>query len=106
MCMTAKEFLKIVDETSLKSRYFEVFSDGRHDIIYGNCTVEIIDSGKSIEKIVNRLETEFGMEWRWAEYEPFPKLKPKGRYWLVWDVGSYFYSVRRNVHYEVSNQFN
>lgn len=103
--LSREEFLQLVDKTSLKSRYFKVFRDGHPDIIYNNCTVEIIDSGKSIEKIIARLEDEHDMEWRFAYCDTFPRLKPNGKYHLLWDVGSYFYSVRKNGLYEVDRHF-
>lgn len=103
--MNREKFLQLIDETSLKSRYFKIFRDGRPDAIYGNCTIEIIDSGKSIERIISRLETEEDMEWRYSYCDIFPKLKPNGKYHLLWDIGSPFYSVRKNGLYEVDRHF-
>lgn len=84
------------------SRYYCLENDGMRPNFYGQHEIELTASGSEIMQIVSALESELCMEWILADYEVFPKLKPRGKYTLRIN-NEYTYSVCRKYLYEVGN---
>ena len=86
------------------SRYYRLENDGTHKDMYGHREITLTASGAEIMQILSALENKLDMKWRFAYYDTFPTLKQRGKYTLRID-NEYFYSVRRNYHYEVDKNF-
>lgn len=98
--------LKVINDLkpTKSSRYYCLENDGKNHDMYGHREITLTASGSEITQILSALESDLGMEWRFAYCDTFPTLKPRGKYTLRID-NEYFYSVRRDYHYEVDKNF-
>lgn len=86
------------------SRYYHLENDGTRKDMYGHREITLTASGAEIMRILSALENKLDMEWRFAYCDTFPTLKQRGKYTLRID-SEYFYSVRKNFHYEVDGHY-
>lgn len=98
--------LKVINDLKpvKPSRYYCLKNDGSRRDMYGHSEITLTASGAEIMQILSALESDLGMEWRFAYCDTFPTLKPRGKYTLRID-NEYFYSVRCNYYYEVDKNF-
>ena len=98
--------LKVINDLKpvKPSRYYRLENDGARKDMYGHREITLTASGSEITQILSALESDLDMEWRFAYCDTFPTLKQRGKYTLRID-NEYFYSVRKNFHYEVDKNF-
>lgn len=98
--------LKVINDLKpvKPSRYYCLKNDGSHRDMYGHSEITLTASGAEIMQILSALESDLGMEWRFAYCDTFPALRPRGKYTLRID-NSFTYSVCKNFHYEVDGHY-
>lgn len=104
--MFPKDQLEVINNLKpvKPSRYYCLENDGSHKDMYGHHEITLTASGAEIMKILSTLESDLDMEWRFAYCDIFSTLKQRGKYTLRID-NEYFYSVRKNYHYEVDGHY-